>query len=115
MATVPKFRIDVAVHDLMRGPQYQKPKLVEPKGLTLPEPVFPQFPELLADPGPEDAARPPSLEPRTDPAQGARLAGALCARLRTPCLVISIPSSRIFSATISATWTAGTAGPSTTK
>ncbi len=29
------------------------PKPPEPKGLTLPEPVFPQHPELLKDPGPD--------------------------------------------------------------
>jgi MoaA/NifB/PqqE/SkfB family radical SAM enzyme len=62
MATAPKFRIDVAIHDLMRAPNDQKPKLVEPKGLTLPEPVFPQFPQLLHDPGP---AVPPAKRPWT--------------------------------------------------
>jgi MoaA/NifB/PqqE/SkfB family radical SAM enzyme len=48
----PTFRIDVAINDLMR-------RTVEPSappvatGATLPQPVFPQHPELLSDPGPE--------------------------------------------------------------
>jgi MoaA/NifB/PqqE/SkfB family radical SAM enzyme len=52
MASAAKFRIDVAIHDLLKTND-QRPKPVEPKGQTLPEPVFPQYPELLADPGPE--------------------------------------------------------------
>jgi MoaA/NifB/PqqE/SkfB family radical SAM enzyme len=52
MATVPKFRIDVDIHNLLMnsapGPVHVPP----PKGLTLPEPVFPQHPEKLSDPGP---------------------------------------------------------------
>jgi len=54
MATAPKFRIDVDIHDLLRhspGPV----KVPEPKGMTLPNPVFPQYPEKLSDPGPEVA------------------------------------------------------------
>ena len=80
MATVPKFRIDVAVHDLMRGPQYQKPKLVEPKGLTLPEPVFPQFPELLDDPGPAVA---PAKRPWTREQKLRKVRGWLVPYLRS--------------------------------
>src|SRR5262249_10929567 len=45
-----KFRIDVAIHDLlMQNPKPPQPPT--PQGLTLPEPVFPQRPELLNDPG----------------------------------------------------------------
>ncbi len=52
MATAAKFRIDVAIHDLlMKNSQGPAPALV--KGLELPEPVFPQFPEKLKDPGPD--------------------------------------------------------------
>ena len=53
MATPAKFRIDVAIHDLLmnNAPQPPRPALV--KGASLPEPVFPQFPEKLNDPGPE--------------------------------------------------------------
>ncbi len=51
-STTPVFRIDVAINDLLiRSPQAPVPPVS--KGLTLPEPVFPQFPEKLADPGPE--------------------------------------------------------------
>jgi MoaA/NifB/PqqE/SkfB family radical SAM enzyme len=46
----PKFRIDVAIHDLLMQNQ-RAPQPPEPKGMTLPDPVFPQYPELLNDPG----------------------------------------------------------------
>jgi MoaA/NifB/PqqE/SkfB family radical SAM enzyme len=47
------FRIDVAINDLMRHSGGQPPAPPAPTGATLPEPVFPQRPDLLADPGPE--------------------------------------------------------------
>ncbi len=47
------FRIDVAIHDLLMNSNPRPPAPAEPKGLTLPEPVFPQYPKLLKDPGPE--------------------------------------------------------------
>jgi MoaA/NifB/PqqE/SkfB family radical SAM enzyme len=55
MATspVPKFRIDEDVHDVLMGTVVQAPKPPSPNGATLPEPFFPQHPELLEDPGPE--------------------------------------------------------------
>jgi MoaA/NifB/PqqE/SkfB family radical SAM enzyme len=47
-----KFRIDVAIHDLlMNNPQGPAPAAA--MGLELPEPEFPMHPERLADPGPE--------------------------------------------------------------
>src|SRR5215831_21033568 len=49
-ATPPKFRIDVAIHDLLTNSNAKPPAPPEPKGLTLPTPVFPQHPELLAMP-----------------------------------------------------------------
>jgi len=52
MATAAKFRIDVAIHDLLTNSNRRPPSPVEPKGLTLPQPVFPQYPDLLNDPGP---------------------------------------------------------------
>src|SRR6185312_6410587 len=51
MATVPKFRIDVDIHNLLMQPA-PGPVPVPANGLTLPEPVFPQYPEKLSDPGP---------------------------------------------------------------
>jgi sulfatase maturation enzyme AslB (radical SAM superfamily) len=51
-----KFRIDVSIHNLLQDSNRQKPPAAEPKGLTLPTPVFPQYPDKLHDPGPE---RPP--------------------------------------------------------
>ena len=53
MATAPKFRIDVAIHDLLMNGGPQAPRIPQPRGLTLPEPVFPQHPELLHQEGPE--------------------------------------------------------------
>jgi MoaA/NifB/PqqE/SkfB family radical SAM enzyme len=50
--TPAKFRIDVAIHDLlMNNPQ--GPSAAASLGLELPEPTFPLHPERLADPGPE--------------------------------------------------------------
>jgi len=53
MATATKFRIDVAIHDLLMNSPGTAPRPAVNKGLTLPDPVFPQHPELLNDPGPE--------------------------------------------------------------
>jgi MoaA/NifB/PqqE/SkfB family radical SAM enzyme len=52
MATAPKFRIDVDIHNLLMHASPDPVKPPAPKGLTLPEPVFPQHPEKLSDPGP---------------------------------------------------------------
>src|SRR5690348_9240726 len=51
MATTPKFRIDVDIHSLLMDSSRQPVKPAAAKGLTLPEPVFPQYTEKLADPG----------------------------------------------------------------
>jgi hypothetical protein len=53
MATAPKFRIDVAINDLLVNSVQRPPAPAEAKGLTPPEPLFSQFPERLKDPGPE--------------------------------------------------------------
>jgi hypothetical protein len=53
MASTAKFRIDVAIHDLLMNSTQRSPAPVEARGLTLPEPVFPQFPERINNPGPE--------------------------------------------------------------
>jgi hypothetical protein len=53
MASAAKFRIDVAINDLLKNSEDSRPTPPEPKGLTLPEPVFPQYPELLNAPGPD--------------------------------------------------------------
>jgi hypothetical protein len=42
--------------NLLQDSNGQKPRAAQPKGVTLPVPVFPQYPEKLNDPGPE---RPP--------------------------------------------------------
>jgi MoaA/NifB/PqqE/SkfB family radical SAM enzyme len=53
MATIPKFRIDVDAHELLMNQSTAGPTPPAAKGLTLPEPPFPRFPERLEDPGPE--------------------------------------------------------------
>ncbi len=52
MATGGKFRIDTTIHEMLVDAQPKRSQL-EPKGATLPQPVFPQYPHLLDDPGPE--------------------------------------------------------------
>lgn len=52
-STPAKFRIDVDIHNLLMDSSNSGPTPARPKGLTLPEPVFPQYPELLDQPGPE--------------------------------------------------------------
>src|SRR5262249_49356155 len=52
MATaVPELRIDVAINELLR--HFVDPVTpMGPRGATLPEPVFPQYPELIDGRGP---------------------------------------------------------------
>jgi MoaA/NifB/PqqE/SkfB family radical SAM enzyme len=52
MATVPKFRMESDIHNVLMHSVPQGPQPPTEKGLTLPEPVFPQYPEKLSDPGP---------------------------------------------------------------
>jgi MoaA/NifB/PqqE/SkfB family radical SAM enzyme len=49
----PAFRIDVPINDLLLRSSVSPPQPPSPKGATLPEAVFPQYPERLNDPGPE--------------------------------------------------------------
>jgi hypothetical protein len=53
MATAAKFPIDVAIHNHLMSSSQRLPMPAESRGMTLPEPVFPQFPERLNDPGSE--------------------------------------------------------------
>src|ERR1700758_3855155 len=46
-------RIEENIQNPVQHSNGQKPRAAEPKGLTLPLPVFPQYPEKLNDPGPE--------------------------------------------------------------
>jgi MoaA/NifB/PqqE/SkfB family radical SAM enzyme len=43
----PQFRLDVELHQLLTNSQAGSPPPAESKGMSLPEPVFPQHPELL--------------------------------------------------------------------
>ena len=52
MATAPKFRIDVDIHNLLMQSAPWPVKVPSPKGATLPQPIFSQYPEKLSDPGP---------------------------------------------------------------
>jgi hypothetical protein len=49
------FRLDVPLHDLLQQQQRNRPELSGP-GKTLPEPVFPQYPELLHEIDADDIA-----------------------------------------------------------
>lgn len=51
MATPAKFRVDLSAHDVLVDSN-SGPATPPAEGLKLPEPVFPQHPELLKDPGP---------------------------------------------------------------
>jgi len=54
MAAAPtKFRIDVGIQNLLQNSNGRKPIPVVSKALSLPKPVFPQYPDKLNDPGPE--------------------------------------------------------------
>jgi hypothetical protein len=50
-STQPAFRIDVDINDLLLHSTVRPPAPPEPKGAMLPEPIFPQHPGLLSDPG----------------------------------------------------------------
>ena len=45
MASTPKFRIDVDIHNLLMNSAPRPMAVPAPKGMKLPEPVFPRFPE----------------------------------------------------------------------
>jgi len=53
MTATPKFRIDVTINDLLTTASQRTPAPLQPKGLSLPDPVFPQHPDRLIDPGPD--------------------------------------------------------------
>jgi sulfatase maturation enzyme AslB (radical SAM superfamily) len=53
MTAAPKFRIDVTINDLLTSTNQLPPAPAEFRGLSLPSPVFPQFPERINDPGPQ--------------------------------------------------------------
>jgi MoaA/NifB/PqqE/SkfB family radical SAM enzyme len=53
MATTPKFRIDVDIHNLLMHANSLPPQPAASKDATLPVPVFPRYPMRLHDPGPD--------------------------------------------------------------
>jgi pyruvate-formate lyase-activating enzyme len=60
MATPARFRVDPGMHHLLTDSSSNSPAPPPAKGLTLPEPLFPQRPDLLDDPGP---VTPPEKRP----------------------------------------------------
>jgi hypothetical protein len=52
MTAAPKFRIDVTINDHLTA-DHRPPAPAEAKGLSLPSPVFPPFPERVMESGPE--------------------------------------------------------------
>jgi MoaA/NifB/PqqE/SkfB family radical SAM enzyme len=58
-----RFRLDVQLHEILQKPPARPAIPPPPRGkpLSLPEPVFPQYPEFVGDKGPDfDYRRPPS-------------------------------------------------------
>lgn len=107
-----KFRIDVSVHNLLKDSTAKKPSPVAPKGLSLPTPVFPQYPHKLKDPGPERHTKETEIGVQC-PSTGRCADGCfrICDLARSPGTFTRSPL--IYSWNTSATWTAGIAGPST--
>ena len=113
MATVPKFRIDVDIHNLLMrsAPEATKPAAV--MGVTLPEPPFPQYPENLAAPG---QATPPDKREWSLPLVYRSMRGWLVPYVRSRLLPGDFtPSRPICSSSTNAISTAGIAGLTTTK
>ncbi|MBS1852918.1 MAG: radical SAM protein [Acidobacteria bacterium] len=80
MATAPKFRIDVDIHKLLMNAPPEPVQLPVSRGMTLPEPVFPQYPAKLSDPGPES---PPASRNWTWPQVRRKMRGWLFPYLRS--------------------------------
>jgi len=78
MATAPKFRIDVDIHNLLMHSETVPVQIPKPTGLTLPEPVFPRYPEKLADPAPEAIPGKARLDVAAGVSQHAGMAVSVC-------------------------------------
>ena len=57
MSTIPKFRIDVNIHTRLMNSASERPRPPLDKGMSLPDPIYPRFPEKLSDPGPKAAGK----------------------------------------------------------
>ena len=113
MATTAKFRIDVAIHDLLRNSTHHTPAPAAAKGLTLPEPIFPQFPERLNDIGPQ--VPPEKRQWGAKDVYVIRADGCFLTSAREFCRASFTPSRLIYLSSTSAISIAGIAGPTTTK
>src|SRR5437667_2180174 len=80
MATAAKFRIDVDIHNLLMSSSPAPIKPPADRGMTLPEPIFPQYPEKLSDPGP---ASPPDKRDWTWPHVYRKMRGWLFPYIRS--------------------------------
>jgi MoaA/NifB/PqqE/SkfB family radical SAM enzyme len=80
MASPAKFRIDVDIHNLLHASNQKGPEPAKAMGLTLPDPKFPQHPELLNDPGP---AVPPERRDWSTPELYRKMRGWLFPYLRS--------------------------------
>src|ERR1700756_3348685 len=80
MASPAKFRIDVDIHNILNNSNQKGPEPARAMGLTLPEPKFPQHPELLNDPGP---AVPPERRDWTAPELYRKMRGWLFPYIRS--------------------------------
>jgi MoaA/NifB/PqqE/SkfB family radical SAM enzyme len=80
MASPAKFRIDVDIHNLLHASNQKGPEPAKAMSLTLPDPKFPQHPELLNDPGP---AVPPERREWSAPELYRKMRGWLFPYLRS--------------------------------
>lgn len=113
MASAAKLRIDVAIHDLLTHSNQQPPAPPASTSATLSEPVFPQYPELLTDTGPETF---PEKRDWTREQIWRKVRGWLIPYIRSRALPGDFsPLPPICLSSTSATSIAGTAGPSTTR
>lgn len=80
MASPAKFRIDVDIHNLLHASNQKGPEPAKAMSLTLPDPKFPQHPELLNDPGP---AVPPERREWSTPELYRKMRGWLFPYLRS--------------------------------
>ena len=108
-----KFRIDVDIRNLLMNSASSGPTPAVQTGATLPEPVFPQYPELLNDPGPAEI---PEERDWTYPQVWRKVRGWLLPYIRSRVMPGEFhPITAYLFWITSAIWIAGIAGPLITK
>jgi hypothetical protein len=112
VATAPKFRIDVDIHNLLMHSTPGPVAVPAAKGMKLPDPVYPRFSQKLLDPGPDPI---PEKRDWTVPEVYRKMCGWLFPYIRSRVLPGDFHPSRLtFSVSTSAISTVGIAGPTTT-